>query len=551
MTASLLLIHAGSKGECYLISAYYNSGVSPDDAIGQFDGQGIKRLGLADNAEIRVEDSRVSALFKGKHPVNWSPLRREVGNRLYADKVHKPVSGLDITLSVPIEVSALFGAGSDQTRKIILTCLNKAAAATREHVERKLAYTRTGAGGCNREKVGLVWAAFPHIEDRAGMPQLHVHNVLFNLGVRENGKAGALDLRPVLKANTVYELGQVFRDSLRGHLSFALEDAHLQFPVVPIKNGRSFTVKGHKGEEIPAELLKAYSPRSEAIKNALKETKEPTAKQIQAAVLKTRPAKPHPKDRNKRAEEWRLLARDKYAFSSEAFFSRSRERYIKTATDLAMLQLLEERANKRNKDQCQRRTQIAHNHAEEIATNLFRQAEGRTSRKQLTKITPQKAKERKKLSEILSPRSLTKSIVTRLESRFIPSTYSYEGAFAEARAKSEKRAKRLRRLMHFRYVTYQIDYATYKKFTEPPKPMTRIGIEARYWSGSITLGERLALRKISGHEPPKYGMPKTRIAINLAYATRQITRTQQLILLRRNGLITPTSPEIRIRQSHT
>ena len=548
MAVSQKVIHAGTPYAHYFIQTgqrgpeyYAGEQISEDEQedVGYFYGEGAKVLGL-DQSPIRRNDSRLDALFQARHPDTWLPLRKGLTNRKYGNKVYKPVMASDLVCSVPSDVAALFGAGTKEERQKIQVATECAAKVMREYVERKYCYTRTGTGGKNREKAKPIWASFTHIEDRAGMPQPHVHNVLFSTVIRQDGKGGAADLGPLLKRETIFELGQLFRDSLRGHLSEIFQDNHLQFPVVPIKNGHSFTIKAHGGEEIPRELCKRYSPRREAILEALEDIDKPTPKRVQVAVLKTRPQKPEASGQAERSEEWRRIAKDEFGFSTTEFLGHSRERYVETATTLAVMEVLKSRAEERL-----RKTQ-----SKESKRDVSRKfSPPEPVLPYAHKSSPRSRKTQEKNPQQTPIRKQTKAIKQRREPKSFQSAYSYEGALTEAREESRKRAKRLRFKMRFLYYTNQIDTATYKKYTVKPQKMTRIGIEARYWLGGMTLGQRLALRQFSGHGAPKYGVPKSRIGINLSYATGQITREQQLVLLKKNHHIRDNSPEIRLRRS--
>ncbi|MBD2115182.1 MULTISPECIES: MobF family relaxase [Cyanophyceae] len=558
MVATEMLLHLGSAKAPYYtkLGPEHYLGLSPnkddDDEIslGHFDGEGAKVLGLF-GEPIRENDQRFAALFQGLHPETYDPMRKGLTERTYDGKPRKAVVADDIVFSAPPAATAMFAAGSHETRIRVLASLEAAAKDTRAHIEKNYCFTRTGAGGSVRTQALPIWGCFTHIEDRAGMPQLHVHNVLFTSAVRQDGKYGALDLRPLLKRETIFEIGQVFRDSLRGHLAREFESSYLQFPNVPIKNGRSFTVQGYGGEEIPQGLLDRYSPRSKTIREALRNVPNPISKEVQAAVLRTRPEKPPVETAALRQQEWQTIAKKEFKFDTDSFLGRSRDQYIKQATDQAVFAVLRDRVKERQQLQ-----------QPQPSTFPSWQAKASKQAAAINRRAGALAKDRRRSASVPSGKvasapkrdiwALTRSLVRRHSSNPQGKNrpqYSFEGALSDARAKSQKRAQRFRTKLRFLYYTSQIDHATYKKYTRPPKKQTRLAIETKYWTGQISQSQRLFLHSYSGHRTPRYGVPKSRLAINFSYATGQISRTQQLVLLKQNRHIKPNSPEIRVRRT--
>ncbi|MBE9108242.1 relaxase domain-containing protein [Nodosilinea sp. LEGE 07298] len=553
MIASQRVIHIGSSHAQYFdkdSAVYYVPPSSGEEdgneaSLGHFDGEGARTLGLL-GEPIRENDHRVAALFQGLHPETYAPMRKGLTERIYDGKPRKAVVANDIVVSASSEVTGLFAADGRKNSTKLLSSVEAAAKDTRSFIEKKYCFTRTGAGGNVRTPAKPIWACFTHIEDRAGMPQLHVHNVLFTSVIRPDGKGGALDLGPLLKRETIFEIGQVFRDSLRGHLTREFESSYLQFPNVPIKNGRSFTILGYGGEQIPQGLLDRYSPRSKAIREALRNVPKPIPEEVQAAVLRTRPKKPPVEALPLRQQGWRRIAQEEFGFSTESFLGRSRSQYIKEATDQAVFAVLRDRLKERQQPPLQPSTFPSwQTEASKQAAAINRRVGALTRDRRRSASVPS--------GKVSAPKRDIRALTRTLLGRHNPQgknrpRYSFEGALSDARADSHKRAQRLRTKLRFLYYTSQIDHATYQKYTRPPKKQTRLSIEAKYWTGQISQSQRLFLHSHSGHGAPRYGVPKSRLAINFSYATGRITRAQQLVLLKENRHIKPNSPEIRVRQ---
>jgi len=572
MTASVKVVHAGSGYDHYLTNdVLYYTGREDQEGertvVGAFDGEGAAVLGLSGD-HVYADDDRVKALMKGLHPQDWSPMRRSVSSRSIRNKVYKPVIAVDIVGSPPPDVTALYGAGNHQTKERIQKAIDLANLALRQHTERTFCFTRTGAGGRTKEEAKAIWASFPHIEDRAGMPQPHVHNLLFTTVHRKDGKWGAADLRPLLKRETIFELGQVYRNALRTQLSVEFEGSHLQFPKEQITNGYSFSIRGSQGEAIPKGLTKRYSPRSEAIWEALQDVPTPSAAEVQKAVLTTRPKKPPQVSQQSRVQDWRRIAKEEFGFTTEAFLERSRSHYIEQMTDSGIFvaganqaYVKDERQKsgqqrplpKRVPTQERRDPPSWQRKAAKKSGALRRRIAGMGRGTQ--RLVPGEGQAKSEKASRKPPRPVSiRGHIGAIKDRFgaglFRRHYSYAAAVEEAQADARRRARRFRAKMRFLYLTYQIDHSTYQSYMRPPRKQSKTLIELKYWTGQIGQGERLFLRAHSGHKLPTRGVPKSRMAINFSYATGQITRSQQLLLLNKHGHIKERSPEIRVRRPH-
>lgn len=113
-----------------------------------------------------------------------------------SDNGQAPVTGWDLTLTVPKSVSVLWAFSDAQTRKGIDECLDKAASMTIEYLEREYVSTRSGQGGVASAKCdGVMGFVFDHYDSRDGDPHPHKHIVISNRVRREDGVWTAIDGR--------------------------------------------------------------------------------------------------------------------------------------------------------------------------------------------------------------------------------------------------------------------------------------------------------------------------------------------------------------------
>lgn len=129
------------------------------------------------------------------------------------------VGGIDLTLSAPKSVSAVFGLADAETCRAIEQAQHDACEETIGFLDRNAAFCRRGKNGHRLERVSLTVASFQHGEARPAAhddgrvfadPNLHNHEVVLNLGIREDGTVGALDARHLyaykMAAGAVYHL---------------------------------------------------------------------------------------------------------------------------------------------------------------------------------------------------------------------------------------------------------------------------------------------------------------------------------------------------------
>ena len=135
-----------------------------------------------------------------------------------SDNGQAPVTGWDLTLTVPKSVSVLWAFSDAETRKGIDECLDRAAGMTIEYLEREYASTRAGQGGVASAGCdGVMGFVFDHYDSRDGDPHPHKHIVISNRVRREDGVWTALDGRH-LYASTV-ELSELHAALVRDLLT--------------------------------------------------------------------------------------------------------------------------------------------------------------------------------------------------------------------------------------------------------------------------------------------------------------------------------------------
>jgi conjugative relaxase-like TrwC/TraI family protein len=185
-------------------------------------GAGLGHLGLAGPAR----PEQIERLARGFHPISGGALLRGAGD--------SHVMGLDLTFSAPKDVSAAFAGGDEQTREDILDCMRGATRAALSYAE-SVAVSRFGAAGCvKRFAKAAIAACFEHLASRAGQPQLHIHSLLFNAGLRESGEWGSLEQRGLFDRKLA--IGALWRAELAHRLS------SYGFEVIP--DGAYFKLRG-------------------------------------------------------------------------------------------------------------------------------------------------------------------------------------------------------------------------------------------------------------------------------------------------------------------
>ena len=156
---------------------YYLEGGEPP---GRWLGQGAAALGLTG----QVERELFLKAFDGCD-ANGRPLVQNAG-----DPKRQP--GWDLTFSAPKSVSTVWAIGDSEMRTAIQDAFFASVKSAMKTVEEG-ATTRRGHGGEIKEAAQFVIATFEHGTSRAQDPNLHIHALVLNLGVRADGTTGTLE----------------------------------------------------------------------------------------------------------------------------------------------------------------------------------------------------------------------------------------------------------------------------------------------------------------------------------------------------------------------
>src|SRR6201996_9439856 len=246
------------------------------DAIqGEWQGRLVDKFGL----EGSVGPEEFARLSEGQHPRTGQQLVRHRKVQEYESETGKIVSpvehraGWDATFSAPKSVSltALVG-GDDRIREAHRESVRVALTELERYTQARMGNTRTP------ETTGkFIAATFEHDTARPvegyAAPQLHTHAVIFNVTVRENGQARALQERSLFQSQ--HYVTSVYRSEL------ALRLKDLGYTIERGKYGQP-EIRGYTQE-----YLDASSPRREQIQEHLRSIGMEGAGAAQVAAHRT------------------------------------------------------------------------------------------------------------------------------------------------------------------------------------------------------------------------------------------------------------------------
>ena len=259
-------IRAGN-GEYYLTLAatddYYLK--NEQEPPGFWSGEGARLLGVCG----QVQPDEFRNLLRGFSPDGERQLVKNPNSSRRA--------GWDATWSVPKSVSVAWSQGTPEVRAKIEEALRHALERAIKHVETLDIVSRTGPKGIIRNKAKLLFAVFPHSVSRQGEPQLHLHSILLNLGVRPDGTTGTLEPKDLFRHKML--LGALFRVELTYQLEKSLG-------LRAVKDKRTFELIG-----VPQELMAEFSTRRKEILEELAKLGLSGAKAAAMAALTTRKVK--------------------------------------------------------------------------------------------------------------------------------------------------------------------------------------------------------------------------------------------------------------------
>ena len=134
-----------------------------------------------------VDGEVLAAMLDGTLPSGEQPAQLHEGNRRI---------GEDFSFSAPKSVSIIALALGD---KNVIAAHDEAVSETLQFVQTEMIYARRGKGGLDREtEIAIAMAVFRHIDARPAdgvvCPDLHSHCVAPNLGRREDGSLGGIQV---------------------------------------------------------------------------------------------------------------------------------------------------------------------------------------------------------------------------------------------------------------------------------------------------------------------------------------------------------------------
>ncbi|MCY6494544.1 MobF family relaxase [Leptolyngbya sp. GGD] len=443
---------------------------------GQWLGQGAIALGL--DGVIHHHDPRLTALFEGRHPYDGSELRRGATTVRHYErpdgsvKVHSPVGAYDFTVSLDKSVSVLWAVSPVEARESIQAAHSEALHAMARFMETQC-YTRTGEAGRNHESVKGVFARFDHSVSRSLDPQIHSHLLLLNVGIRADGRAGALDGERLLHLQ--FECSKVYDAEMRQQLYDRLG---LVTAEKPLSKGMSFEIVG-----VPQDLCRTFSKRRQEIEKVL--SPHDTAKQVQVKVLATRSPKVKNFDREALFTQWHKVGCE-FGFDAQRFLEESRERAKSKIYDP-----IEERKSE------SRPPHVLSKYQREQLLQYHRKA-----RRYWKKV---------------------------------------ERKFDRALQRRQKHRARMKRKILVLYATGKISRADYLRYTEGRGlPTSQLGINLAYATRRISRKQQRFLLQKHGHERVKE--PRTRVGIEIAYMSDRISALQRLTLLKKHGHFKKAAP---------
>ncbi len=234
------------------VKGYYTANSS---SRGYWFGNGANHLGL--EGEVKRED--LFYLLRGKHHDTKRPLVRLQKNT--GDKIRKEGQdrcGLDLTFSVPKSVSLLWALSSPELKKIIEDCVLSAVEKTLLQIEEHCPLVRAGKGGNEWKKGKLIAALFMHFTARnENDPGIHVHVVLPNVAVTEDGTTQKINTRALLPHTRIE--GPLFRNTALAELDENL-GVRAYIPKHGEKQSEWFELKG-----MDRKLLREFSSRRREI----------------------------------------------------------------------------------------------------------------------------------------------------------------------------------------------------------------------------------------------------------------------------------------------
>jgi conjugative relaxase-like TrwC/TraI family protein len=290
-------------------SEYYLAAEGKDGGTVWWGGKAAKTLGLKSGMTIDDTAQAMRKLMNGYNPEtgealvqnageiarstvklgsDGKPLLKDNGMPVYSSEGAR-VMCHDFTYSPPKAYSLLFAMASHSEQKKLRAALAEANERGMDYLS-EFAETRTGSasqGTLKSEHAEIVRSAHCHFASREQDPQLHVHNVLYNVAQGEDGRFRTLETRGILAAR---------KDADRlatAHLAHLVQGMGYQVEAVDLldRKGNASGATTWTLAGMPKEMERAWSKRRVMIEEYLAEHTGETA---QAACLATRKGKDEP-----------------------------------------------------------------------------------------------------------------------------------------------------------------------------------------------------------------------------------------------------------------
>lgn len=217
-----LLAQELAREKARQVVGYYDLLAPSEEAESRFYGGMAKHLGLA---EQRATKELMLPLTDGFDPKTGRALCHNAGDRgqikVRKDKTGKPLQkggkdvtylagghriGYDLTHSAPLDVSVAFALASDPAEKEAIHAAHRNAVQRAMEAFEAMSETRRNKAGKDVIGVdGLIWSSHHHYAARADEatgemgPNLHTHNLLYNLSLGADGQEASLDASEIFR----------------------------------------------------------------------------------------------------------------------------------------------------------------------------------------------------------------------------------------------------------------------------------------------------------------------------------------------------------------
>jgi len=274
-------------------ASYYTEGGEPP---GQWLGSGSRALGLSG----KVKPEQLQALFKGFDPRDRRPLVQNAG-KMTGKHGRKP--GWDFTFHVPKTVSVLWALGDRRTQVAIQEGALAAIQQTIQLLEEEAGVSAMGKKGWRHVPAKLTVGVFPHGTSRALDCDYHLHCLILNIGLCEDGQTRSLLSRPLYQWSPV--ASRYFRVALEAELRQRLGiDAHRPVDEAGLKKPL-WEIRG-----VPKDNTKLFSKRSDAMEKLVGKEGLESAAAATVAAIATRPVKDVTPPRKELFQGWHTETRE-------------------------------------------------------------------------------------------------------------------------------------------------------------------------------------------------------------------------------------------------